>query len=55
LRPATQPALPPNLRQATGALHPSAMGGEYLPDQQEDEIEIARINIDSTTNDVTCV
>jgi hypothetical protein len=51
----TQPSLSPDLRKATGAVHPSAMGGEYLPDRQKDEIEIARINIDSTTSDVTCV
>jgi hypothetical protein len=25
------------------------MGGEYLPNRQEAEVEIARINIDSTT------
>ena len=31
------------------------MGGEYLPDRQETEVEIARINIDSTTGDVTSV
>jgi hypothetical protein len=31
------------------------MGGEYLPDQQENEIEIARVTIASTTSDVTSV
>ena len=31
------------------------MGGEYLPNRQETEVEIARINIDSTTSDVTSV
>ena len=31
------------------------MGGEYLPDRRETEVEIARINIDSTTSDVTSV
>jgi len=31
------------------------MGGEYLPDRRETELEIARINIDSTTSDVTSV
>jgi hypothetical protein len=50
-----QPSLPADLRQATGAIHPSLMGGEYLPDQRSDEIEIARIAIESTTRDVTCV
>jgi hypothetical protein len=29
------------------------MGGEYLPDRRDTEVEIARINIDSTTSDVT--
>jgi len=50
-----QAAMPLELRQATGAMHPSLMGGEYLPDQQENEIEIARITIASTTSDVTSV
>ena len=50
-----QPALQPELRQATGAIHPWLMGGEYLPDQQDNEVEIARITIASTTRDVTCV
>ena len=31
------------------------MGGEYLPNRQATEVEIARINIDSTTSDVTSV
>jgi hypothetical protein len=31
------------------------MGGEYLPARRETEVEIARINIDSTTSDVTSV
>ena len=31
------------------------MGGEYLPDQEDGEVEIARIEIDSTTADVTSV
>jgi hypothetical protein len=31
------------------------MGGEYLPARKETEVEIARINIDSTTSDVTSV
>ena len=40
-------------RSALGRLHPSFMGGEYLPDRRDTEVEIARINIDSTTSDVT--
>jgi hypothetical protein len=34
-------------------IHPAFMGGNYLPGAVEGEIEIARIEIDSTTNDVT--
>ena len=50
-----QPALPEPLRQYLGSLHPSGMGGEYLPDLTTQEVEIARITIASTTQDVTCV
>ena len=50
-----QPALQPELRQATGTIHPWFMGGEYLPGRQDNEVEIARITIASTTRDVTCV
>jgi hypothetical protein len=42
-------------RRAIGRLHPSFMGGEYLPDRRETEVEIARININSVTSDVTSV
>ena len=42
-------------RQAIGRVHPMFMGGEYLPDFDETEIEIARISIRSTTGDVTSV
>lgn len=50
-----QPALSPEARRAAGARHPWFMGGEYLPDRQEGEVEIARITIASTTQDVTCI
>lgn len=40
------------LRKATGRIHPSFMGGEYLPDYQAGEVEIARISLASTTNDI---
>jgi hypothetical protein len=33
----------------TRALHPMFMGGNYLPDTDEGEVEIARIEIASTT------
>jgi hypothetical protein len=42
-------------RQMWGRIHPSFMGGEYLPDRADREIEIARITIASTTMDVTGV
>ncbi len=42
-------------RRAIGRIHPHFMGGEYLPDQEDGEVEIARIEIDSTTSDVTSV
>ena len=42
-------------RTAIGRIHPSFMGGEYLPDMDAGEMEIARIEIASTTSDVTSV
>src|SRR4051812_23086517 len=36
-------ALSDEERQAFGRLHPSCMGGEYLPNLSEREVEIARI------------
>jgi hypothetical protein len=51
----TQAALSEEDRQAIGRLHPAFMGGEYLPDQLSNEVEIARITIASTTQDVLCV
>jgi hypothetical protein len=38
-------------RQAWGRLHPSNMGGEYLPPLRQGEVEIARISLASTTSD----
>jgi hypothetical protein len=49
------PTLPDEHRLALGRLHRSFMGGEYLPDRRDTEVEIARIRPDSTTNDVTRV
>lgn len=49
------PTLQHEDRQALGAIHPSLMGGEYLPDPNPTEIEIARIRIASTTWDVVSV
>ena len=42
-------------RKALEAIHPMFMGGNYLPDTKGGEVEIARISIQSTTFDVTCV
>jgi hypothetical protein len=50
-----QPYLSQEHRGALGFAHPSLMGGEYLPDLGEQEIEIARIAIRSSTGDVTCL
>ena len=35
-----------------GSVHPQMLGGEYLPDHLEDEVEVARIEMRSTTGDV---
>jgi len=50
-----QPSLTPEQRRISGSIHPAFMGGEYLPDCEKSEVEIARITIASTTQDVTCV
>jgi len=42
-------------RRALGRIHPAFMGGEYLPDSDLKEVEIARITIASTTHDVACI
>ena len=42
-------------RRRLDLIHPSFMGGEYLPDYRRDEIEIARIELESTTSDVISV
>lgn len=39
-------------RAGFGRIHPSFMGGEYLPGYLRDEVEIARICLRSTTSDV---
>jgi hypothetical protein len=41
--------------KALERLHPHFMGGNYLPDAEAQEVEIARIFIHSTTGDVTSV
>lgn len=42
-------------RKARSAVHPSFMGGEYLPDFEDDEVEVARIELASVTGDVISV
>ena len=42
-------------RGRLGRIHPSFMGGEYLPAYLPGEVEIARINLRSTTSDVISV
>ena len=41
--------------KALESIHPAFMGGNYLPDTEFGEVEVARISIESTTADVTCV
>ena len=43
------------VRESIGQIHPSFMGGEYLPDYARHEVEIARIELESTTNDVISI
>ena len=45
-------ALSDAFRTARGRIHPGLMGGEYLPDYGRDEVEIARVSLESTTWDV---
>lgn len=42
-------------RQVLGQMHPTMMGGEYLPSIGQQEIEIARIVLASTTQDVISI
>jgi hypothetical protein len=42
-------------RRSLDRIHPSFMGGEYLPDYRADEVEIARIELESITSDVISV
>jgi hypothetical protein len=42
-------------RERLGRIHPTFMGGEYLPGYRANEVEIARIELQSTTADVISV
>jgi hypothetical protein len=44
--------LAPEVRTFLGSIHPSLLGGEFLPEYLPLEVEIARITLDSTTADV---
>jgi hypothetical protein len=48
-------SLKKNLRKYLGSIHPSFMGGEYLPELEEADVVIASINLKSTTSDVIVV
>ncbi len=39
-------------RRNWGSIDPSMMGGEYLPDLEAEDVEIARVELASTTSDV---
>ncbi|MBT4602381.1 MAG: hypothetical protein HOC28_04540 [Bacteroidetes Order II. Incertae sedis bacterium] len=47
--------LPADLKSAWGKLHPTFMGGEYLPSRNQGEVEIARLDLQSTTADVISI
>jgi hypothetical protein len=49
------PELSEEARRQWGAIHPSLMGGEYLPSLQSDEVEIARITLASVLRDTISV
>jgi hypothetical protein len=49
------PIPPDEHRLALGSLRPSFTGGEHLPDRRDTVVEIALINIDSTTSNATSV
>jgi hypothetical protein len=42
-------------RVTAGKVHPMLMGGEYLPDYEANEVEIARVTMHSTTQDVISI
>ena len=47
-----QDTLDEDTRKSLDLIHPSFMGGEYLPNYARCEVEIARIELESTTSDV---
>jgi len=55
LRQLVEVAFSASDRKVLESIHPMHMGGNYLPDTEGGEVEIARISINSTTFDVTSV
>jgi hypothetical protein len=47
-----KPGLEEEERDLWGSVHPANLGGEFLPEPEDDEVEIARIELMSTTGDV---
>ena len=45
-------SLSDNLRDVLGSIHPSFMGGEYLPELEETDVIIATITLKSVLSDV---
>jgi hypothetical protein len=50
-----QDALSEDVRERLGRIHPMFMGGEYLPDYKAEEVEIARVELESVTSDVISI
>jgi len=48
----TKPGLEEQERAAWGGAHPACLGGEFLADLEEGEVEIARLTLASVTGDV---
>lgn len=51
----TDENLSPDIREALSKVHPIFMGGEYLPDTKENEVEIARVVMESATQDIISI
>jgi hypothetical protein len=48
-------SLSEDAREFRGSIHPSLMSGEYLPDFEGDEVEIARVTLASVMGDVISI
>ena len=55
MRHLRSPSLTEDQRNRFGAIHPSFLGGEYLPDCNPSETEIARVKLRSTTQDLISI